>query len=176
MDNEEQALPTLTHIDDDTLIGDEEDFMSVVETILADVKSTPVFIDDLPDAIVDGKLVPKEGDYIVIEKWLTIAQKVKWLGTSLYKIKRLDPLGESGDMLLYDEDLLQSAQSNWKTGPGQGLRFKQSIPGLNLHKRSKPEFEEKQEKAHQQEVCTRAIYRYIYIYRAVQHWVVGYGP
>lgn len=145
MENEQaSSLPALDFIDGDTLIGDEEDFLLAVEGILSDKQSTPVYINDLPDALVDGKLVLKEGDYIVIEKWNTTAERTRWLGTSLYKIKRLDPLGESGDMLLHDEDLSQSALANWKTGPKHGWRFKQSIPGLNLHKRSKPEFEEKQ--------------------------------
>ena len=139
MENEVAQL-----VDTDEVLEVEEDLNSGIMAILDGETKSPVYIDDLPDAIVDGKLVLREGDYIVIEKWLTIAQKVKWLGTSLYKIKRIDPLDESGDIGLHDEDLHQGAQANWKTGPKHGWRFKQTIPGLNLHKRTKPEFEAKQ--------------------------------
>jgi len=139
MEDKQIMPPTPMNDDNDDDAG--EDLNSDVLSILDGETKSPVYIDDLPDAIVDGKLVLREGDQIVIEKWLTIAQKVKWLGTSLYKIRRIDPLDDKGDLGLHDEELQQGAQANWKTGPKHGWRFKQAVPGLNLNRRSKPEFE-----------------------------------
>lgn len=127
-------------LEDEILTEEAEDLNSAVESILSGVLSSPVYIDDLPDAVVDGKLILREGDLIVIEKWLTIAQTPKWLGTSLYRIRRIDPLNDNGDLGLHDEELSQGAQANWKNGPKHGWRFKCAVPGLNLHKRAKPEF------------------------------------
>ena len=135
MNNEAAAV-----LEDDTFIEEAEDINSAIESILAGSVASPVYIDDLPDAVVDGKLILKEGDLIVIEKWLTIAQTPKWLGTSLYRIRRIDPLDESGNIGLHDEELSQGAMANWKNGPQHGWRFKCAVPGLNLHKRAKPEF------------------------------------
>ena len=150
MNNEAAAVledDRASALHEDNFIEDTEDLNSVVESILSGVLSSPVYIDDLPDAVVDGKLILKEGDLIVIEKWLTIAQTPKWLGTSLYRIRRIDPLNDNGDLGLHDEELSQGAQANWKNGPKHGWRFKCAVPGLNLHKRAKPEFEDKHTKA-----------------------------
>lgn len=122
--------------DDRIMPGFDEDDAATIEDIIEPKRSAPVFIDDLPDAVVDGKLMCKEGDLIVVEKWLTIGSKPRWLGTSLCRVKRIDPLG-SGDLTLHDEELQQSAHANYVTGPKHGWRFKLGAPGLNLLGRSR---------------------------------------
>lgn len=123
---------------DDTLPGFSADESGIIESILDGKRSAPIYIDDLPDAIVDGKPRFKEGDLIVVEKWLTLNAEPSWLGTRLCRVRRIDPLG-SGDVQLHDEDLSQSLHANYITGPKHGWRFKLTIKGLNLHRRSKSE-------------------------------------
>lgn len=116
------------------------DRAALIDSILDGTHSSPVFIDDLADAVVNGTFTLREGDLLVVEKWLTINAAPKWLGTSMYRISRIDPLDESGDLGLHDEELRQGASANWKTGPRHGWRFKVGHEGLNLNKRSKGDF------------------------------------
>jgi hypothetical protein len=111
---------------------------SIIDSMIDDRPPSPIYIDDLPDAIVDGVFTLKEGGQLVIEKWLTIGSKPRWLGTSLYTIRHIDPFG-SGVLILHDDELRQAAQANYITGPAIGWRFKVGSPTLNLHKRGKPE-------------------------------------
>lgn len=127
-------------IDDDTLPGFTLEETDIVEGIIEPKRSSPVFIDDLPDAVVDGVTQFKEGDLIVVEKWLTIGAKHRWLGTSLCRVRRIDPLG-SGDLTLHDEELSQAVHANYITGPKRGWRFKLGHDKMNLHQRAKAGYE-----------------------------------
>lgn len=126
--------------DFDRLDQEEEDHISAVLTIMDSVSRAPVFIDDLPDAVVDGVCLIEVGSYVVVEKWLTIAQKTRWLGTSLYRVGMVK---DNGDLSLHDEDLCQTAQANWKTGPKHGWRFKLASPSFSFSGRDKPDFQPK---------------------------------
>jgi len=118
----------------------DESVEDTIDSMLADRRSQPVYIDDLPDAIgTDEQGVPMlilgKDSLIVIERWY----KNRWLGTRLYKVLIVNPI--TGDIRMHDEEYKQSAQTNYLTAPKSGWRFKQPVPGLNLYKRSKPSYE-----------------------------------
>lgn len=122
--------------DDDTLPGWTLEETDIIEGMIEFKRSSPVFIDDLPDAVVNGVPMFKEGDLLVVEKWLTISLKPKWLGTALCRVKRIDPLG-SGDITLHDEELSQAVHANYITGPKHGWRFKLGNNKVNLRQRER---------------------------------------
>jgi hypothetical protein len=126
-------------IEDPVEDHEEEDLVAATERFLDGPKrNDPWFIDDLPDAISEGAdgaplFLPAHKELVVIERWY----EGRWLGTSLYRIIRVDRT--TGDMHLHDEDLQQAAQANYLTGPKRGWRFKLPITGLRLHGRQGPE-------------------------------------
>lgn len=115
--------------------GFNDERSALIDSILDGSVVAPVFIDDLPDAIVDGTFILHEGDMLVLEKWLTINAAPRWLGTSLYRITSIDPFG-GGDLKLHDEELEQGAGANYISGPKHGWRFKVGSQGMNLKKRT----------------------------------------
>jgi hypothetical protein len=116
------------------VVDEAEDFESIFSP---KPRENPVYIDDLPDAIVmndDGNpmLVVGKDNRIVMERW----SDGRWLGTSIYTVRSVNQL--SGLLSLHDDVKQQAAMTNFITAPRQGWRFKQTIPNLNIHKREAP--------------------------------------
>lgn len=71
-------------------------------------------ISDFDDAIVNGELLVKENDIVVIEHHSKLISKNKnyWLHTSIYSIVKIF---ENGDIRLWNEQLNNFAYTNYKT-------------------------------------------------------------
>lgn len=88
----------------------------------------------LPDAIVDGQLLLKEGDKVLIEY-----TDSPWRDTTLWVIAAIEPPGivEQGHVRLWDPNKNQYGSTNYHTAAAQGLVLKvpdvkqRWVPGEN---------------------------------------------
>jgi hypothetical protein len=93
------------------------------------------YIDHLDDAIVDGVFVVPVGSKVVIERYYEAKGKTFWLDTRSYDVVSVNP--GNGDLRLFDNDVLQSASSNYIRGPERGYRFKVATKTTRLKGRGK---------------------------------------
>lgn len=63
----------------------------------------------------------KEGDRIVIERFVTIKNTTMWLDTQTYIVRTIDD--DTGDLRLYNPDLHQYARGNFIVGPARGDNY-----------------------------------------------------
>lgn len=91
------------------------------------------WMDDAIDWGEEGELpkfLPKKGDYVVIERFLTTFPGKPWLDTRVYRITE-DPDPVTGTLRLSDPVRQQQAMSNWKRGIIEGFTFKRPPKGRN---------------------------------------------
>lgn len=79
-------------------------------------------ISRLPNAVDGGVALFGPGDRIIIERHATVLKGSPYLDTRTYKVKSLDP--DTGNLILWDESLLQWARGNYITGIKEGQVFK----------------------------------------------------
>lgn len=106
----------------------------------AESSLVPAFIDETPEAIearkpkishlenatvtVGDEILPLFGigDRIVIERYAHVLPLRPWLDTQTYLVDDIDD--ETGDLKLWNADLMQHAMANFRTGPARGDVYK----------------------------------------------------
>jgi len=107
----EQELELKEHAD--ALVAARERLMPTTERLINAIAAgddgSPLFI-------------PGPGDLVVMERRSVLLSGMPWIDTRLLRVKKIND--ETGNIVLFDDDMKQNVQSNFITGPARGILFK----------------------------------------------------
>jgi hypothetical protein len=125
----------------EVITNDEVDEITRAERLERGKTAAKPLIDHLEDAVGKDQLgnpilLAKVGDRIIIERVASVLSHRPWLDTKTYVITNVD--GVTGDLVLMDTDVGQTAGSNYITGTKYGYRFKlPNSKGMSIGKRKR---------------------------------------
>lgn len=132
---------TTNEENNEVITNDEVDEITRAERLERAKAAAKPLIDHLEDAVGKDQfgnpvLLAKVGDKIIIERTASVLSHRPWLDTKTYVITNVD--GVTGDLVLMDTDLGQTAGSNYITGLKHGYRFKlPNSKGMSIGKRKR---------------------------------------
>lgn len=133
----EAPAPKITIEETSCLEGEAKELQAALdaEKKAAERAASRPYIDHLDDAIVEGVFMVPVGKKVVIERYYDAKGQMSWLDTRSYTVVSVN--AANGDLRLFDNDVLQTANSNYITGPARGYKFKIETKATRLKGRGK---------------------------------------